>query len=81
MGWEDWYKDSEIPHEPGIIESILGIIFIPVAFIGICIFSSIMFISLKLAISIIEIKEKIDKKNPKLDPPMHSTSNNNETLG
>jgi hypothetical protein len=62
LGWEDWYKDSEIPHEPGIIESILGIIFIPVAFIGICIVGSIMFISLKLAISIIEIKERSIKR-------------------
>jgi hypothetical protein len=69
LGWEDWYKDNEIPHEPGIIESILGIIFIPIAFVGMCIVGCIIFISCKLALSIIEIKEKIDKKNPKFDTP------------
>jgi hypothetical protein len=73
MGWEDWYKDSEVPAETGLLEGLLLIIFFPVIFIGMFIFAGVVMIICKSALFIIEIKEMIDKKNKKLDPPMHST--------
>jgi hypothetical protein len=72
LGWEDWYKDSEIPAETGLLEGLLLIIFFPVILIGMFIFWVVGMIICKLALFIIEIKEMIDKKNQKLDPPIHS---------
>jgi hypothetical protein len=72
LGWEDWYKDSEIPAETGLLEGLLLIIFFPVILICTFIFGIVVMTICKLALFIIEIKEMIDKKNQKLDSPNHS---------